>query len=360
MPTPTPTPVPTPTPTPVPTPTPTPIIPPTPADLVRRVEDGVVRVTAGRNGGSGFIFDTDGTTAFVVTNYHVVEDEYAIDVRVKNFRTYKATLLGYDSDKDVAVMSICCNSNFKALEWQPDASYEVGDPVVAVGYQRSSSGGVTATIGKVKYDRAGYTLEYIAHSAPLNLGSSGGPLFSMEGKVLGVNTAGSRITEGLFYAVPYSAIADKVAEWKSLLIVTAEPWPTSTPTCLTLAEATYADSLGGYFTLIVDFDSYVGELINEASLDPLVLIDEDWKSIVPSMIFITLLAQNTLDLNPPPSFRAVSTPVEEAMRRYITAWERLGYAIKNLDAEALSEAVRLYGEATTYMEEIPQAIENHC
>ena len=159
MPTPTPTPVPTPTPTPVPTPTPTPIIPPTPADLVRRVEDGVVRVTAGRNGGSGFIFDTDGTTAFVVTNYHVVEDEYAIDVRVKNFRTYKATLLGYDSDKDVAVMSICCNSNFKALEWQPDASYEVGDPVVAVGYPRSSSGGVTATIGKVKYDQAGYTLE---------------------------------------------------------------------------------------------------------------------------------------------------------------------------------------------------------
>ena len=112
---PTPTPVPTPTPTPVPTPTPTPIVRPTPADLVRRVQDGVVRVTAGRNGGSGFIFDTEGDTSFVVTNHHVVEDEDAIDVRVKNTRTYKATLLGYDSDKDVAVMSICCDSSFTAL-----------------------------------------------------------------------------------------------------------------------------------------------------------------------------------------------------------------------------------------------------
>ena len=334
---------------------------PTPAELVELVKDGVVRVTAGRKGGSGFIFDTDGTTAFAITNYHVVEDEYAIDIRVKNFQTYRATLLGYDSDKDVAVMSICCSSDFHALEWQPDTSYEVGDQVVAVGYPRSSSSGVTATIGAIKDDRDGAAFGYIAHGAPLNLGSSGGPLLSMEGKILGVNTAGSRITEGLFYAISYTAIAHKVAEWKSSLIITAETWPTSTPTCLSLAEAAYADSLGGYFTLIVDWNSTVGELINEASVNPLVLIDEDWKTnIALSMVLLTVSAQYTLDLNPPPSFRAISTLAEEAMRRYIAAWERLGYAIKNLDTESLSEAVGLYREATAYMGEIPQAIENHC
>ena len=203
---------------------------PTPAELVELVKDGVVRVTAGFSAGSGFIFATEGDNAFVVTNHHVVEDEDAIDVRVTNSRTYKATLLGYDSDKDVAVMSICCNSNFHALEWKPDASYEVGDQVVAVGYPRSSSSSVTATIGKVKDDWAGYILEYIGHDAPLNPGNSGGPLFSMEGKVLGVNTASSRITEGLFYAVPYSAIEDDVADWKSRLVVTTEPSPTPRPT----------------------------------------------------------------------------------------------------------------------------------
>ena len=186
-------------------------------------------MTAGYSAGSGFIFETDGNTAFVVTNHHVVEDEDAIDVRVENTRTYKATLLGYDSDKDVAVMSICCNSNFHALEWKPDASYEVGDQVVAVGYPRASSSRVTATIGEVKNDWAGAILGYISHDAPLNPGNSGGPLFSVEGKVLGVNTASSNITEGLFYAVPYSAIADDVADWKSRLIVTAEPSPTPVP-----------------------------------------------------------------------------------------------------------------------------------
>ena len=71
--------------------------------------------------------------------------------------------------------------------------------------------------------------EYITHDAPLNPGNSGGPLFSMEGKVLGVNTASSNITEGLFYAVPYSTIEDDVADWKSRLVVTAEPSPTPVP-----------------------------------------------------------------------------------------------------------------------------------
>ncbi len=229
-PVPTPTPIPTPIPTPTPTPIPTPVVPPTPADLVRRVEDGVVRVTAGRKGGSGFIFDTEGNTAFVVTAHHVIEDEDAIDVLVENSRTYKATLLGYDSDEDVAVMSICCSSTFQVLSWDSGASAEMGDQVVAVGYPRGSSTMVTATIGQMKNDWVADVVANIAHNAPLNPGNSGGPLFSTKGEVLGINTASSTRTEGLFYAVPYIAIAHKVADWKSRLVVTGEPWPTPTPT----------------------------------------------------------------------------------------------------------------------------------
>ena len=229
-PTPIPTPVPTPTPIPTPIPIPTPVVPPTPADLVRRVEDGVVRVTAGRKGGSGFIFDTEGDTAFVVTAHHVIEGEDAIDVRVKNTQTYKATLLGYDVDKDVAVLSICCSSAFNALAWDSGASAEVGEQIVAVGYPRSSSPQVIATIGEIKDDPLGVPRGFIAHDAPLNPGNSGSPLFSKEGKVLGINTAISTTKEGIGYAVPYSAVVDKVADWKSRLIVTGEPWPTPSPT----------------------------------------------------------------------------------------------------------------------------------
>ena len=221
-------------PTLVPSPTlvpiPTPVVPPTPADLVRRVEDGVVRVTAGRKGGSGFIFDVEGDTAFVVTAYHVIEDEDPIYVQVENTRTYKSTLLGYDSDEDVAVMSICCSSTLQVLSWDSGASAQVGDQVVAVGYPSGSSSRVTATIGQVKNDWAADVAANIAHDAPLNPGNSGGPLFSTKGEVLGINTASSTRTEGLFYAVSYTAIAHKVADWKSRLIVTGEPWPTPKPT----------------------------------------------------------------------------------------------------------------------------------
>ena len=215
---------------PSPTPIPTPVVPPTPADLVRRVEDGVVRVTAGRKGGSGFIFAIEGTTAFVATAQHIIEGEDAIDVRVKNTKTYKATLLGYDADKDVAVLSICCSSAFNALAWDSGASADVGEQIVAVGYPRSSSPQVIATIGEIKDDPRGTPRGFIAHDAPLNPGNSGSPLFSKEGKVLGINTAISTTKEGIGYAVPYSAVAEKVADWKSRLIVTAEPWPTPTPT----------------------------------------------------------------------------------------------------------------------------------
>ena len=230
MPTAPPDPTAVPSPTLKPTPIPTPVVPPTPADLVRRVEDGVVRVTAGRKGGSGFIFDTEENTAFVVTAHHVIEDEDAIDVRVKNTKTYKATLLGYDADKDVAVLSICCSSAFNALAWDSGASADVGEQIVAVGYPRSSSPQVIATIGEIKDDPRGTPRGFIAHDAPLNPGNSGSPLFSKEGKVLGINTAISTTKEGIGYAVPYSVVADKVADWKSRLIVAGEPWPTPTPT----------------------------------------------------------------------------------------------------------------------------------
>ena len=76
----------------------------------------MVRVTAGSAGGSGFIFAKVGDTAFVVTTHHVIEDADAIDVTVKDFWTYTATLLGFNSDKDVAVLAICCDSDSFVLD----------------------------------------------------------------------------------------------------------------------------------------------------------------------------------------------------------------------------------------------------
>ena len=227
-PTATPTATPEPTATPTPTPTPTPVIPATPADLVERVKGAVVRVSVGRGYGSGFIFGTEGDTAFVVTNEHVVEDEDDIDVQVGDSQTYKAFLLGSDPNKDVAVLSICCNANFHALKWEAGTT-TVGQEVVAIGYPRASDGQPIATIGTVQSpDDFSRLHGYIPHDAPLNPGNSGGPLFSGEGKVIGVN-AYSSASSGrvVYYAIPYQAIADQVATWKAHLVVGV---PSSTPT----------------------------------------------------------------------------------------------------------------------------------
>ena len=235
IPTATPTPLPTATPTathtPEPTATPTPVIPATPAELVERVKDSVVRVTADYSGGTGFIFAVEDTTAFVVTNHHVVADADAIDVEVKNARTYQAILLGSNSDKDVAVMAICCDADFLVLPWDSKVSPAVGDEVVAIGYPRGAANSVIATIGEVTTpDVVSEQHGFIPHTASLNPGNSGGPLFSMEGKVLGINT-GRSVGSGelVFYAVPYESIADRVADWKSRLIVVATPTPEPPP-----------------------------------------------------------------------------------------------------------------------------------
>ena len=238
-PSPSPTPGPANTPTPTATPSPTPGPPSSPAELVERVQDSVVRVQARSGGtffgttsqGSGFIFAVEGTTAFVATNHHVIDGSNSVKVQIGDSSTYDALVLGWEAERDVAVVSICCSSDFSALQWG-DASPSEGDSVVALGYPNSETGNLITTIGEVLGpDDLSMEHDFIPHSAPLNPGNSGGPLFSMPGGALvGINTAGG--TEALvFYAVPYQAIEQQVAEWRAQLIVapTSTPEPTPTP-----------------------------------------------------------------------------------------------------------------------------------
>ena len=188
-------------------------------NLTRWAQDAVVRVTAGHSSaGTGFIFDTTGETAFVVTAHHVVEDDTGdIDVRV-NGRTYTGTLLGYNSEDnaDVAVISICCNVDFHSLPWERGGNSATGMSVLALGRPR---GETVSTTGKVVPNSVGSILSLVSHDAPIQPGSSGGPLLAMDGSVLGVNVATSKIEDRVYYAVPYSAISAQVLEWKSRLVV---------------------------------------------------------------------------------------------------------------------------------------------
>ena len=242
----------------------------------------MVRVTAGYfAAGTGFIFDTTGETGFVVTAYHVVEEDKGdIDVRV-NGRTYAGTLLGFNSEDnlDVAVMSICCNASFHSLPWEKGGNSATGMTVLALGRPR---GDTVSTTGKVVPNSVGTIFSLVSHDAPLQPGSSGGPLLAMDGTVLGVNVATSKIEDRVYYAVPYSAISTQVSEWKSRLVVlesTPVPQPSdselsfsgvghrelfwSIPPGRYIVTATisgndgkYRDSFSAAFEHVVDGDSW--------------------------------------------------------------------------------------------------------
>ncbi len=211
--------------------TPTAMTPMTPTELVDRVQHSIVQVKA-RSGsaffgptnagsgfaGSGFIFAVEGTTAFIATNHHIIEGDNSVEVEIGDSSTYDALILGWDAERDVAVLSICCSSDFIALPWS-HASPSEGDSVVAIGYPNTETGNLIATIGEVRGpDDLSMVHDFIPHSAPLNPGNSGGPLLSNSGEVIGINLG--RNTETLaFYAVPYQAIEEQLEEWRSQLIV---------------------------------------------------------------------------------------------------------------------------------------------
>ena len=255
-PTPTPTPVPLPvpisTPTPVPMPTPTPTQPPAPtaqppaslSEMIKRVRPSVVRIQAGSKTGSGAIFDIQGATAYIITNHHVIEDAGQLRVIVNDFSTYPGTVLGTDSVRDLAVVSICCDS-FKKLSFGDPAALEAGDEVISMGYALGIQGEASITRGivsAVRYDQT-YDSVVIQTDAAINPGSSGGPILSMDGDILGINTfridqsTSGRAAEGIGFAISGTTVSQHIP------VLQASP-PAATPTPTPPPLSNQSQSLG--------------------------------------------------------------------------------------------------------------------
>ena len=241
-----PTPVPTATPTPVPTatrrPTSTPVPTSTPqtalsasvvlSEMVKRVRPGVVRIESRVSNGSGAIFETQGRTAYIVTNHHVVEGSAEVSVTVNDSAEYQGTVLGTDAVRDLAVVRICCGS-FRILPFGDASTLEPGDEVVAIGYALGLLGEATITRGivsAIRYD-ANYLSDVIQTDAAINPGNSGGPMLSPAGQMLGINTfrydrtEGGRTAEGLGFAISAKTVQARIPSLK-----TARAAPTPAPT----------------------------------------------------------------------------------------------------------------------------------
>lgn len=169
--------------------------------------------------GSGFIISADG---FVVTNNHVVApNERAtleeITVTMPDGVEYEADLVGADAASDLAVLKIKSNKSFPFVKFGDSAQARPGDWVMAIGNPFGLGGTVTSGIVSAVYRNTGSGSaydRYIQTDASINRGNSGGPLFDMQGNVIGINNAifsPSGGSVGIGFAIP-SEIAEPIVD----------------------------------------------------------------------------------------------------------------------------------------------------
>jgi len=156
--------------------------------------------------GSGFIIDSSG---YIVTNHHVIAGADEITVRLHDDTSLKATLVGSDEKTDLALLRVENGKPLPAAKWGKSEETRIGDWVVAIGNPFGLGGTVTAGIVSARQRdiNAGPYDDFIQTDAAINRGNSGGPMFDLDGEVIGVNTAifspsGGSI--GIGFAIPSS------------------------------------------------------------------------------------------------------------------------------------------------------------
>jgi len=160
--------------------------------------------------GSGFIIDASG---LVVTNNHVVDEADEVEVTLFDGRTLPAEIIGRDPATDLAVLRVSPDAPLPAVPFGDSETARVGDWVVAIGNPFGLGGSLTAGVISARGREIGGRYDdYIQTDVAINRGNSGGPLFNMDGEVIGVNTAifsPTGASVGISFSIP-SEIAESV------------------------------------------------------------------------------------------------------------------------------------------------------
>ncbi len=163
--------------------------------------------------GSGFIIDKKG---IVITNNHVIQNAEDIVVRVGGDKEYKAKIIGADSLSDIAVLQIESKEKFTPVKFGDSDKARIGDWVIAIGNPFGLGGTVTSGIISARNRSIGLSRyeDYIQTDASINSGNSGGPLFDMNGDVIGINTAiyGRGGSIGIGFSIPSNSAKKVVSQ----------------------------------------------------------------------------------------------------------------------------------------------------
>jgi serine protease Do len=155
--------------------------------------------------GSGFVIDAD--KGYIVTNNHVIRDAEEVRVTFQDDTTVEAKIIGKDEKLDLAVLKIDTKKKLTAVKFGNSDKLRVGDWVVAIGNPFGLGGTVTAGIisAQQRDINAGPYDDFIQTDASINRGNSGGPMFDLDGNVIGINTAifsPSGGSVGIGFAIP--------------------------------------------------------------------------------------------------------------------------------------------------------------
>ena len=172
--------------------------------------------------GSGFAFSSQGGTSYLLTNNHVISGANRVQVVMPDGRHFVAEVQGADQVNDVAVLKV--SDSLPVAQFADSTKLQVGQPVVAIGSPLGSQGFGTVTTGVISAlhrtlnnvggGGAGSSeslADVLQTDAAINPGNSGGPLADANGRVVGMNTAGTSNATGIGFAIP-SAILQRVAQ----------------------------------------------------------------------------------------------------------------------------------------------------
>ncbi len=164
--------------------------------------------------GSGFIIDPSG---YVVTNYHVISEADEITVILHDDRELPAVIVGHDPKTDLALLKVDSDEPLPAVSFGDSDALRVGDWVMAIGNPFGLGSTVTAGIlsARGRNINAGPYDDFLQTDASINRGNSGGPLFNMDGQVIGVNTAIYSPTGGsvgIGFALPSAQVEPVISQ----------------------------------------------------------------------------------------------------------------------------------------------------
>lgn len=189
-------------------------------DMFRKApaKGGVRRISSV---GSGFIIDAAG---YIVTNNHVVEGADRISVSLNNGETLQARLIGRDEKTDLALIKVDSKKSLPYVRFGDSNRARIGEWVIAIGNPFGLGSTVTAGIisARNRNIQIGDYDDFIQTDAPINKGNSGGPLFDMDGSVIGVNSAifsPSGGSVGIGFAIPSNMVRDVIGQLRQFGMV---------------------------------------------------------------------------------------------------------------------------------------------